>query len=357
MFPHALLPIVAALAALFDNNHATLLFAGDAMMHQGQIDAARIDNRTYDFSECFSQLKPLIQGVDYAVVNLETPLGGAPYSGYPCFCAPDSYADALSDAGFDLFLTANNHTLDRRDKGLKRTIEVLDEKNISHIGTYLNAVERDASLPFIREINGFKIGFLNYTYGTNGFSPQSGTVVDYIDKSQISKDISNVRAAGAEIICVAIHWGEEYKLLPNSSQKDLAKFLLSQDVDMVIGGHPHVIQPMELIERPDGKRQLLVYSLGNFISNMKTKDTRGGALTEVHLSRNAEGQVGIDSAYYRLVFTVPGAIGKSNYRVIDADSCSDSNWKQHCNAFVNSAMTVFSKHNVNVPRKSGGYHR
>lgn len=355
MFPHVLLPIVAALIGLLENNHATLLFAGDAMMHQGQIDAACVDSRTYDFRDCFSQLKPLIQNADYAVVNLETPLGGAPYSGYPCFCAPDSYADALSEAGFDLFLTANNHTLDRRDKGLRRTIEVLDEKNISHIGTYLSKVQRADKVPFIKDINGFKIAFLNYTYGTNGFSPQLGTVVNYIDKTRMSKDISDSRDAGAEIICVAIHWGEEYKLLPNTSQKDLAKFLLSQDVDLIIGGHPHVIQPMELIEQPDGKRKLIVYSLGNFISNMKTKDTRGGALTEVSLSRDAEGNARIDSAFYRLLFTVPGTIGKNNYRVIDADSCCDIRWKQHCDAFVNSALAIFSRHNVNVPRKSGNY--
>lgn len=191
-----------------------IVFAGDAMMHTGQIEAARRQGGVYDYSYCFQEVAPYISGADYAVVNLETPVAGAPYSGYPQFNAPVSYVEALADAGFDLFLTANNHTLDRRDRGLKRTVAVLDSLGLDHIGTYTNAAERSRRLPFVADIGGFKVGFVNYTYGTNGFSVSSDAVVDYIKADDIRRDIASARNAGAEIIVAAMHWGEEYTLTP-----------------------------------------------------------------------------------------------------------------------------------------------
>lgn len=347
------LPITffASLVSLiWGGNEATLLFAGDAMMHKAQIDAARTDSETYNYDDCLADLADYISSADYAVVNLETPLGGKPYSGYPCFCAPDSYAEALRDAGFDMCLTANNHTLDRRDKGLKRTIEVLDELGIDHLGTYANASQREAVLPYIREVNGIKIGFLNYTYGTNGLTPTQKTVVDYIDKAQIKKDLQLTRDSGAELLCVAIHWGDEYVLLPNRTQRQLADFLVAEGVDMVIGGHPHVIQPMEMRTDESGKKSLVIYSLGNFLSAMKTTDTRGGAMAKVHISRGDDGVARVDSASYRLVFTVPSD-GRSNFKVMDVDSVKVAPWKTHCQNFVNRAEAIFNKHNIYVPRR------
>lgn len=347
-----LISIGLSLAAMLCGaREATLLFAGDAMMHQGQIDAARQPDGSYRFDNCFTEVAPIIQEADYAIVNLETPLGGAPYSGYPCFCAPDSYAEALSDAGFDLMLTANNHTLDRRDRGLKRTIEQLDKRKIPHIGTYSSQAARDSILPFIADVNGFKIGMLNYTYGTNGIEIQGDVIVDYIDCERMARDIDQARQAGAEIIMVAIHWGNEYQLLPHSSQQKLADFLISHGVDLVIGGHPHVIQPMELRTDPiSGKKSLVVYSLGNFISNMKTRDTRGGALAIAKLRRDSMGNAYIESASYRLLFTKPGQVGKSNYTLHPAERFNDPQWKGHCKAFQQAAESIFSKHNISVNR-------
>lgn len=328
---------------------ATLLFAGDAMAHQGQLDAAKKSSGEYDFGECFAALAPQISAADFAVVNFETTIGESGFTGYPCFCSPASYATALKDAGFDLFLTANNHTLDRRDRGLRRTIEALDRQGISHIGTYINKENRDSVLPFIANINGIRVGFLNYTYGTNGITLSSDAIVDYIDTLQIAKDLAATRRAGAELLAVAVHWGVEYKLLPHPDQKRLADFLLRRGVDMVIGGHPHVIQPMEMRTSASGRKQLLIYSLGNFISNMKTTDTRGGAMAQVHVSRGDDGAARLDSASYTLVFTEAGAPGR-NFRVVNADSVSDA-WMAQCREFVKSAVTVFDKHNVDVPRR------
>ncbi len=350
---HLAAAILATVLNTAAPQHATLLFAGDAMMHKGQLAAARALDGSYDFSEYFSFIAPQISSADYAVVNLETPLGGAPYSGYPCFCAPDSYADALKEAGFDMCLTANNHTLDRRDRGLRRTTDVLTAKGIDHVGTYRNSAQRDSILPLIKDISGIRVGFLNYTYGTNGIKIQGDVVVDYIERDCISRDIRRTRDAGAEIVCVAIHWGEEYKLLPNRRQRQLADFLVAEGADMVIGGHPHVIQPMEM--RRDsitGRKHLVVYSLGNFISDMKTTDTRGGALVTAYVSRDSNGTAQVDSASYNLVFTEPGRQGASNFRLVYADSCTSTAYKTMAQAFTRSARKIFAEHNIDVPERT-----
>lgn len=331
---------------------ADIIFAGDAMQHIAQIEAARRSNGSYDYSGYFDSVASYVSAADYAVVNLETPLGGKPYSGYPCFCAPDSYAEELKKAGFDLFLTANNHTLDRRHKGLVRTVQVLDSLGVDHVGTYPDAESRTKSLPVIRDINGFKVGFLNYTYGTNGIPVTGDVVVDYIDKETIKQDIETTRAAGAELLAVCMHWGEEYVMLPVKSQRDLADFLTDLGVDMIIGGHPHVIQPMEIrrSEKFD-KNIFLCYSLGNYISNMKRRDTRGGAMARVTLHRDSLGRARIKDARYSLVFTEPPSAANKNFRLVLPEKCN-SVWKPQCDAFEKSAMQIFDKHNISVSRES-----
>lgn len=344
--------VTALNSVLFAPAEATLLFAGDAMMHQLQIDVARQPDGSYSFDGYFDNIAPLIKEADYAVVNLETPTAHGRYSGFPMFNAPDSYVDELKKAGFDMMLTANNHTLDRHDHGLVRTADLLEARGLDHIGTYRNSAARDSVMPFIKDINGFQIGFLNYTYGTNGIDVQGNVVVDYIDRNKMAGDIRKARNQGAELVCVTVHWGQEYKLLPDSHQKSLADFLFDQGVDMVIGGHPHVIQPMEMRVSSGGDNRFLVYSLGNFISNMKTQDTRGGAVARVHLSRDASGKAVISSADYDLVFTVPGEKGGDNFRLVYADSCDDSRWITHARAFSRSARNIFDKHNINVSQRN-----
>ena len=335
---------------VFGFDEADLVFVGDAMQHQGQLDAARTSSGDYDYTGSFDAIKPIVAAADLAVVNLETPIGPRPHTGYPCFNAPPQFADALADAGFDLMLTANNHTLDRGARGLRRTIAELDSRGIAHIGTYDSDSARAALLPMVKDVNGFKLGFLNYTYGTNGITPRDGVVVDYIDRRQILEDIDRTRKAGAELLVVAIHWGDEYRLLPNDTQRHLADFLEAIGVDMVIGAHPHVIQPMEL--RPNRYHPerdfLLVYSLGNFISNMKTADTRGGAMTSVKLFRGDDGRARVASAAYRLLFTIPGVSPSDNYRVVEADSVQAPAWQGRAREFARRARAIFDKHNINV---------
>lgn len=334
---------------VFGYDEAELIFVGDAMQHQRQLDAAR-DGKTYDYHQCFESIAPIVKAADYAVVNLETPVGDGRHSGYPCFYAPAEFADALADAGFDMMLTANNHTLDRGARGLKSTVNHLDAKGLDHVGTYASDSARAAALPIVKDIAGFKVGFVNCTYGTNGITPRDGVVVDHIDRQRIKADVEAARAAGAELIVVAVHWGDEYHLLPNNSQRYLADYLEAIGVDMIIGGHPHVIQPMEF--RPNRyhpeRNVLIVYSLGNFISAMRTPDTRGGAMVAVKLFRGDDMKAKVQSANYRLLFTVPGTSPQDNYKVVEADSVKGKEWQRHADAFASRARAIFDKHNVGV---------
>ena len=353
----SLLSFITGAATPGDPTQAELLFVGDAMQHQAQLDRAKElgRNGTYDYSGCFTFIAPEITAADYAICNLEVPLGGGPtYSGYPCFSAPDSYAVALKDAGFDLFLTANNHCLDRRDKAARRTLTALDSIGVDHIGTYYDAESRIREVPFIKNIKGIKIGFLNYTYGTNGISPQEGIEVSLIEKERMADEIHKTRDAGAEIVVVTIHWGIEYVLIQNRNQESLANFLVDQGVDLIIGGHPHVIQPMKVVRNEkENKDVLIVYSLGNFISNMKTADTRGGALVRATIRRDENGKAKFWEASYDTFFSAKPAGGSTNFTVIPSwmPEKIPPAQKAHWELFDRGAQRIFNTHNVNVPRK------
>ena len=342
---------------------ATLIFFGDAMQHQAQFDRAKMLGTAanpYNYDDCFTLLTPALKDADYSIVNLELPLGGGPnYSGYPMFSAPDSYAVALKNAGFDLFLTSNNHCLDRRDHGLRRTLDVLDSLKVDHIGTYRDSAERVKLVPFIKEINGMKVGFLNYTYGTNGLFAKEGAEVAYIDKEKIKKEVAAIRKAGAEIVVVMPHWGVEYQLNEHSTQRDLADFLLKEGVEIIVGGHPHVVQPMKVItDTVTGNRSLVVYSLGNLISNMTTANTRGGALVRVVIERDkTTGKVKFRNAEYDTFVTeVPSGPG-TNFRVVPSwdiaklPASQKSHWTQH----DNTVQKLYDQYNVDVPRSKKKY--
>lgn len=342
--------LFALLSMLFPQEEATIVYAGDAMQHKSQLDNAARPGGVYDYSETFAEIAPWVSAADYAVVNLETTLGAGRFTGFPMFCSPDAYAVALKDAGFDLFLNANNHTLDRRDAGLRRTVHVLDSLGVDHTGTYTDAASRKASMPFVRDINGFKVAFLNYTYGTNGIDIQDNAVVDYIDRRQMTADIRAARDAGAELVVVLPHWGIEYELTERAPQRELARFLLDNGADAVIGGHPHVIQPMH--RTADGA---VVYSMGNLVSGMRTTDTRGGAMVTMHIKRDDAGKAVIDDMRYRLVFTLPGQPGRRADRLIFVDPDTDIAARTGamagpCRAFVSNAVRTFDRHNTNVPR-------
>ena len=279
-----------------------LLFGGDAMQHLPQINSARTD-AGYDYTSCLAPVKNIISQADISIINFETTLGDKPYTGYPQFSSPDEFAKALKECGFDIFLTANNHCLDRYTQGAQRTLNQLDSLSITHIGTYRNSVERQHNYPMIKTVNNIHIAFLNYTYGKNGISPQVPFVVNLIDTLLIKQDINSARNKGAELLIACMHWGDEYHRYPNKNQKILANWLEKNGVQLIIGSHPHVVQPIELHTDSAGSAQSLVaYSLGNFVSNMQKRYCDGGIMLKVKICKEHE-QIRIISAGYILHFT------------------------------------------------------
>jgi len=283
-----------------DTTLIRMLFVGDIMGHDGQIKAAYNENlKTYNYNDVFSYIEPYLKTVDIAAGNLEVTLGGAPYTGYPQFSSPDQLAEALKNAGFNLLFTANNHCLDRGKNGLTKTIKLLDSLKIMHTGTFYNQTHRDTSYPLIVDIKNMRIAFLNYTYGTNGILPQKPVIVNYIDTSIIAKDIEKTQKYNPDIIIAIMHWGNEYERSYNIEQKTLANFLFKKGVKLIIGSHPHVIQPVEIFYENNNKHidKLVAYSLGNFVSNQRSRYKDGGIMYKVTLKKFDDKTIIYDCSY------------------------------------------------------------
>jgi len=262
--------------------HLSLLFAGDLMQHGPQIKAALQADGTYNYDETFARIKDEVERADVAIANLEVTLPGRPYTGYPQFRAPDEYLQACIGAGFDVLLTSNNHCLDSGRQGLERTILMLDSLHVPHLGTYINKEERDRTYPFLLEKNGLRVVLLNFTYGTNGFAIPQPSVVNLMDTVEIAADIEKARQMEPDVIIALPHWGIEYQQLPSPQQRQMADWLISRGVDHVIGGHPHVAQPVEL---SDDSLHLVAWSLGNVVSNQSKPNTYGGYMVRLELTK------------------------------------------------------------------------
>lgn len=285
-----------------------LVFIGDVMQHMTQVNSARYNNE-YRYDSCFMYVAKNLSDADITVANLETTLADAPYSGYPQFCAPDALAHTLKSIGVDILATANNHSCDKGKKGIIRTLDVLDSLKMEHIGTYRTPDEKNRHHPLLMEKNGFRLAFLCYTYGTNGLPIPHPTQVNLIQQDSIAKDLASLKRWNPDATIVIIHWGDEYHRLPNAEQKRLADFMIDRGATLVIGSHPHVIQPMELrysCKKPNNStgfraQKAVVYSLGNFVSNQEAKHTDGGAITYFTLVKE-NNRTEIAEASYSLVW-------------------------------------------------------
>jgi 2',3'-cyclic-nucleotide 2'-phosphodiesterase (5'-nucleotidase family) len=259
----------------------TLVFAGDMMSHMPQVKAAyNPQSKRHEYEHWFQFLKDTIASADFAIANLETPLGGEPYSGYPMFSAPDAFAEDLKKVGFDILVTANNHTVDKGRKGLERTLNILDSLNILHTGSFRDQQQHDSTTPLMIEAKGVKIALLSYTYGTNGIPVPKPNVVNLIDHVQMEKDIVKARSLGAQIIIPIIHWGVEYQTYEHPSQVKTAEFLASKGVDAIIGMHPHVVQPIKYV-KSNRDSIPVAYSLGNAVANMRDRYKDGGLFIQL----------------------------------------------------------------------------
>lgn len=295
----------------------TLLFAGDIMGHDGQI-ASALDDSTgiYSYDSVFKYISPFVSGADIAIGNLEVTLGGPPYKGYPAFSSPDALAAACRNAGFDILVTANNHSADRGTKGIARTIRMLDSLEIRHTGTWISGEARDSLLPLMICHDSMKIALLSYTYGTNGIVVPPPAIVSYIDTVRAAAEISSSLDAGADRTIIFIHWGTEYDTLPDLQQKKTASALLRSGADIIIGSHPHVLQPMIAESDSCGLRNPVVWSMGNFVSNQRTRRRDGGAMIRVDLQVKGDTTVISDAGYVLTWVYTPTEEGKRKFYIL-----------------------------------------
>lgn len=303
-----------------------MCFVGDIMGHEPQIIAAeRNEGTTYDYHPTFTWIAPYLQSVDLAVGNLEVAFPGEPpYTGYPVFRSPDQLAPAIRAAGFDLLVTANNHANDGGLQGVLHTIDVLREAGFYQTGTFKNKAERDAFYPLLVTRQGFKLAVLNYTYDTNGIPTRPPSLVNEIDTSLIHQDMQMAKALKPDWTIVFMHWGKEYRQYASDQQEWLAQWLVDQGADMVVGAHPHVVQPITFLRDQARKKDCLVaYSLGNFVSNQTRLNTDGGLILEVVLEK-VEGETQLAEAHYLPVWRyIERTKTGRNYRVLPTCLWSD----------------------------------
>lgn len=340
---------------------ATVLSTGDILMHGKVINSGKQDDGSYNFDSIFQYVKSYSQAADFSVANLETTLcgtdNGYAYAGNPKFNCPDAIVDSLKGAGFDMLLTANNHADDTSLAGYKRTLNVVREKGLDTLGTYLSADEQKWT---IEEVNGIKIGMVCYTY-SDGFSQNGYPLLNYnevgengilnyftYDKlsefyTQLQGYLDEMKAAGAEATVVYLHWGEEYKWKtgegPNANQTAMAQKLCDMGVDVIVGGHPHVVQPVDLLTSgTDAEHKTIVlYSMGNAVSNQRKEEmqqseptghTEDGVLFCVTFAKYSDGSVFVDSA--ELIPTwvnMHANSGATEYNILPLEEATAAQWQ------------------------------
>lgn len=291
------------------------------MQHKMQLSAACINRSdtlspdSYDYSSYFSRIPDALKEADFAVANMEFSCGLPPFTGYPAFSAPSSLAAEVQNAGIDLFLCANNHIFDRGTAGVRSTISVYDSLGAAYTGIYRDSSAMSVNYPYITDIRGIKAAFINFTYGTNGNS--ADYPVSRMDSSEVKKAIRKARSDGADIIIALPHWGEEYTLEPSPEQLRWQKMLYREGVRIIIGTHPHVIQPVDISYCADGAiDKLTAFSLGNYISNMSLKNTQAELLFNIKLAKDSKGAVSIAAADAIWLWCARGGKLEKNYTTI-----------------------------------------
>ncbi len=338
-----------------NSQDVSLLFFGDIMGHGGQIESARQSDGTYDYTSSFRYIEPTFRSANIVTGNLEVTFAGPPYAGYPAFTSPDALGKALKNAGVNTLVTANNHSYDKGRRGMERTIDILEELYFVRTGTFKDSADFHVNNPKIIEVEGIRLALLNYTYGTNGIMVRQPNIVNHIIHSEIAEHLQKAKSLSPDKIIVFIHWGNEYQTTPSPAQKETADFLFSQGADIIIGSHPHVVQPMHLLNEVEGKEQLVVYSLGNFVSNQRKDYTDGGVMVRIELSKN-DSITSITKAEHLLTWVhTPFENGKKQYYILPASVYSEQGvpdfvphgW-EGMNSYLKKAREVM-KINHNIP--------
>ena len=289
-----------------------LVFAGDLMQHLPQVYAARNETGGFDYSESFHYVKNIFEDADIAILNLETTLTPyTRYTGYPVFRSPAQLADALQDMGIDIVVMANNHVCDNGRTGMEFTINRLDSLGIAYTGAFADSLHYQQLHPLLIETNGLRLALLNYTYDTNGMPMPAGTVVNHIDSTAIANDLDNIDRTQVDCVIVFFHWGDEYVRQPNREQQMLAALCHQRGVEIVMGSHPHVVQPFEIQMDADSLiRAVTVYSLGNLVSNQRDRYRNGGLIVTLDIRKTANEPVEIEPYYTPVWVLLP------NYQIL-----------------------------------------
>lgn len=322
-----------------DTFNVKIIVAGDVMGHMPQVNSAWVDSlKTYDYTPVFEYVKKYLSSADLAIANLEVPLAGKPYSGYPQFSSPDELGTCLKEVGFDALIMANNHAVDRGKKGVLHTLYVLDSLNIPHTGVFKDTADRNKKYPLFIVVNRVKIALLNYTYGTNGIRPEKPIVVNYIDTAAIRKDIEKCRKNKADLILATVHWGTEYERFTIKDQRVVANFFARNGVHVIVGSHPHVVEPFDILYpfNNDSSYQVpVLYSTGNFYSNQRDRYKDGGVILEINIQKVHQSR--IISVGYVPVWVYKGWYNnKIIYRLIPSSKIKEAQLKFG----INSADSV-----------------
>jgi poly-gamma-glutamate synthesis protein (capsule biosynthesis protein) len=291
---------------------AKLCFVGDLMCHSTQFNYAKVDADSFDFTGVFREVKNYLTEPDLTVGNLETVIAGNDegYSGYPYFNAPDDFIYALKEAGFNLLITANNHSLDQGVDGVNRTIEIINKNKIHRTGTFTSQKDRDSIRIFM--INSITIAIIAYSENINGAQVPKGKefIINYIEEEKLKSEIQTVRLIDVDVVLVHLHYGPEYKREPNDYQKEIVDKIISYGADIIIGGHPHVIQPFDYFKTNNTKIDsgFIAYSMGNFVSNQRWRYSDAGVILNIQISKNKF----TDSVYISKVSYLPTWVFKGN---------------------------------------------
>ncbi|MBR0168891.1 MAG: CapA family protein [Synergistaceae bacterium] len=266
-----LLTMLLICSCAYGETRARFLFIGDIMVHDQQLDAARRKDGTYDFTPSFRRIKPVFEG-EFLVGNLETVFAGTGkklrYAGFPFFNTPDVFTENLTgDLGVDLLTLANNHIFDRGANGARRTVAVLNSADIPCIGLGLDDVPSNDAI--ILDNNGIRTAFINHSYGSNMWPKSSDVHLNVYGEADIVQSMKRARALSPDVIIALFHWGNEYHYKPNVHQKKAADIAIREGATLVVGTHPHVLQPVEVIVSEDVKA--VAWSLGNFVSFQRTR--------------------------------------------------------------------------------------
>jgi poly-gamma-glutamate capsule biosynthesis protein CapA/YwtB (metallophosphatase superfamily) len=294
---------------------------GDILIHDTVYQDA-FNGTQYNFNPIFENVKSILESPDVLTANQESMLGGVDIgvSSYPMFNSPHEVADALVHSGVDIVSIANNHTLDKGERGILSATDYLNSIGLPHVGSFLNQEDRQ-KLRIIHK-NGIKLAFLSYTYGTNGIPIPDGKdfLVNLINRDLMSDEIGRAKTE-ADVVIMSIHWGNEYQRIPTNEQKELANFLANEGVDIIFGSHPHVLQPMEWIDTGDGRKTFVIYSLGNFISGQVRdyKDIGGMATVEItkHISSTGKSIELSNPSFYP---TYVSSQRNQNYQVVPLEN-------------------------------------